>query len=98
MKVTKLQEFCTSNGVTGISKVRTNTNGYPFLTFLSSKFEGGAENIYFSKNSSKTVAEGAEPKSLGLAKFYVANTTNEAGEPRLKLTNNSEYSSVEELF
>ena len=97
MEVINIKDFCSQNEVTGISTVRVNENGYPFLTLLSTKFEGGAQNIYFSKNQALKVKVQQTPKEIGIVDYKVAVTKNAAGEERLKLTT-SEYASVEELF
>jgi len=97
MESYSLKQFCTSNGVTGISPVRTNTNGYPFLTLLSPKFEGGATNIYFSKNEAAKVSEGTKANELGLANMNIVISANKEGEERMKLTT-TDYCAVEDLF
>lgn len=99
MNIQPLKDYCTAQGVTAISPVRKNTNGYPFVTLLSSKFEGGAMNIYFSKSTAAKVVEGQEPKALGLSSMRVVEASNATGEARLKLTNSTgDYASVEDLF
>jgi hypothetical protein len=98
MQVTPVKQFVADNAVTAISQVRTNENGYPFLTLLSAKFEGGAQNIYFSKTCALKVKLGQNPKELGLADYNVVEATNAAGETRLKLTNNTDYVKVDDLF
>jgi hypothetical protein len=97
MSVIKVQEFCATNKVSAISQVRVNENGYPFLTFLSPNFEGGAQNIYFSKSNAMKVKVGDNPKDLGLKDYVLKTTTNAQGEERLKLTT-GQYVNVDDLF
>ena len=97
MEVVNIKDFCSQNAVTQISNVRVNENGYPFLTFLSKAFEGGAQNIYFSRAQAAKVHVAQTPKELGIAEYKVVTTSNAAGEERLKLTT-SEYANVEDLF
>jgi hypothetical protein len=97
MQVITVQEFCATNKVSALSSVRVNENGYPFLTLLSPEFEGGAQNIYFSKSVAMQVKVGTTPKELGLKDYVIATTTNAAGETRLKLSK-TQYVSVEDLF
>jgi hypothetical protein len=97
MQVITVQEFCATNKVSALSSVRVNENGYPFLTLLSPEFEGGAQNIYFSKSVAMQVKLGTTPKELGLKDYVVATTTNAVGETRLKLSK-TQYVSVEDLF
>ncbi len=78
--------------------VRENTNKYPYVTFIDDK--NVAENIYFSKNASKLVAEG-QVIALGFfTPFMAAETKNEAGEMRWKLISQgeSQRAGIEELF
>ena len=98
MNITKLSVFCASNGVTAISNVRVNENAYPYLTLLSPKFEGGAQNIYFSKSCALKVSVGETPKALGLVDYNIVEVKNEAGEVRIKLTNTNNYTNVADLF
>lgn len=98
MVVTPIKEFVALNNVTAISQVRTNKNGYPYLTLLSAKFEGGAQNVYFSRTCAMKVVVGQNPKQLGLADYNVVTATNADGETRIKLTNSSNYVKIEDLF
>ena len=56
------KSWCKSNGVTSINKeIRTNTNGYPFITILRDK---DAENIYFGRKSAAKVELGDSVKAI----------------------------------
>ena len=48
MNIISIREFASSRGITQIIPiVRTNVNGYPYLTMVDSK--NVAENVYFPK-------------------------------------------------
>ncbi len=84
------------NGWSAISKVRTNSNGYPFATVVND--DGDAENIYFSKKMAGEV--GVDDKAtVWAANVIVRNTVNAAGENRLKLCSavGEDYTSVDDL-
>ena len=74
--------------------VKTNVNGYPFVTFKeagSPKGKGGL-NIYISKDSADTcVALGTIPSDIR-AQMTITEYKNEAGEDRIKLALASESS------
>lgn len=94
--VQTIKEFMLSNGLTVSPVVRTNTNGYPFVTFINSA--NVAENVYFSKTSALSVSAGT-PVTKELFKCYqIGNVVNSAGESRIKLIGNSERLTVSDLF
>ncbi len=104
-KETKFQSvasFCADNKVDAISKVRMNTSGYPFITMVGEGFEGGGENIYFSREQAKLVKEGQEPADLGLASLQIAHTENADGDARLKISGKgdggADYTNVSDLL
>lgn len=78
-------EFAKQNGFNMVSKVRKNTSGYLFATFLSSDDPNHTENIYFGVRFAE---EGGykEGDVLKLTDLFVTDTVNAAGETRLKLT------------
>lgn len=80
-----VSEFAKQNGFNMVSKVRKNANGYLFATFLSSENPNHTENIYFGVRFAEEggYKEGDVLKIQGL---FVTDTTNAAGEVRLKLT------------
>jgi hypothetical protein len=89
MKVLSISEFAKQQGIVGVNPiVKLNVNGYPFITFLTGErdSEGKAivQNVWFSKEASSRVAEGVDI-SAELKNMSVVETTNEAGELRLKL-------------
>jgi hypothetical protein len=95
------KEYCTEKGAIGINPViRTNLNGYPFLTVLlpgEKKNEG--DNIYFSKSAAADLTEGEVLSVEKLRTLFVAHSTNEKGEPRLKLTwNRGEYIDINDIW
>lgn len=99
-KFESVASFCKANGVTAIGPVRINVNGYPFVTMLSGAFEGGAQNMYFSKAQAANVKLDQEPSELGLKDLSIAHASNDAGELRLKITSKGEsnYTDIENLF
>ena len=97
LAVQSIAEFAAQNGIKSIvPKVRMNTSGYPFVTFID---EGNnATNVYFSKAAAQAVvAEMPVTKEL-LKAHQIGFTTNEAGEERVKLISNSERVDLEELL
>lgn len=99
IKSTPMREWAAAAGFTAVNpNVRTNTNGYPFLTFVKPDGKGGSigENVYFSKKSA-TVASGHEVIDSAMrADLLVVETINEKGEPRLKLAfkGESDYEAI----
>jgi hypothetical protein len=96
MTRTSFKSFCASTGVTAVSPVRSNTNGYPFVTILRGN---EAENLYFSINASSDVSDGQDIKSIA-NDLFVTDTINATGEPRQKLSfrGNSAYTNIDDLF
>ena len=94
-----VQEFMEQRGFTSVVKtVRTNSNAYPYLTFINANNE--AENIYFSKNASVLVTPGESIEKGFFNPFRVAITTNALGESRTKLVSqgDSQRAGIEDLF
>jgi len=89
-----LKEYCTQNGYNRVSKVRINSSGYPYVTLICAEDGSLTENLYCSKNYAAQVAEGDE---LPIRELFVAETTNDGGEVRMKLTNNGGEVSPEKL-
>lgn len=87
-----------------VSNLLINKTGYPFITLLNNK--GRAQNLYFSKNSSKIILDTfKEGDNIieALAESELIETTNSEGNTRFKISisNNSKYqssSNVEEVF
>jgi hypothetical protein len=93
-----LKEFATEQGFTGlITKVRVNTNGYPYLVFVSPT---GTECIYFSKSLATTVSVGQELGKADFAEMRAMLTTNASGEQRYKICSagDSPVTSLEDAF
>lgn len=94
-----VQDWMKSNGFTQVhNRVRVNTNGYPFVTFITSGND--AENIYFSKEAAKAVSLDSEIKKGFFANLIIAETTNAAGEPRIRIARagSSSRLEVDDLF
>lgn len=84
MNIQSLSSFCKSNNFVEIHKaVRENTNGYPYLTFITK--DNKAENIYFSKRKSAEVAAGMLVTPSLMKDLQIASVTNANGETRTKL-------------
>lgn len=83
----------------GISNLRTNTSGYPFVTLVG---KHGANNLYFSIASAETVGKSfaiGESVASVLGDASVCYVENAAGEKRFKLSlkGESEYTQASEL-
>ena len=91
--------FCKEQGFsTLVPEVRTNANGYPYVTFITP--DNNAENVYFSKEGSKSVAKG-QPITKGFFKDRrVSLTENANGEQRWKISKPYEAQrvSIEDLI
>jgi len=99
LQTISVQEFMAKHSFTQVVKVvRHNTNSYPYITFIDDK--NVSENIYFSVNAAKLVAEGQEIARGFFEPFRCALTTNKDGESRWKLVSQGDSlrASVEDLF
>lgn len=99
--------FSKQNGFVSVHEtVRENSNGYPYLTFLSNKINPVtgkvfAENVYFSKNASADVVEGTQITPSLLKSLQICITENANGESRTKISKtggNSPYLSLDDLL
>lgn len=97
IKSVSLAKAVTSGLVRNISKVRQNSNGYPYVTMLNGD---KASNVYFGKKSAQGVNVGDVLTSEQLQKAQVILATNESGEQRLKLSfgGESEYTDLSTVF
>ncbi len=82
MKTTSLKSLALA-GLTKISAVRENSNGYKFVTFYSNR---GVQNVYLSKAASEllNVDDFLTREQAAIANVCV--TTNAAGVNRFKLS------------
>ena len=99
LETISVQEFMSKFGFTQIVKVvRVNSNSYPYITFIDA--QNKSENIYFSTNAAKLVAEGQEIVKGFFEPFRAALTTNAQGEERWKIVAQGTglRASVEDLF
>lgn len=97
MNTLSVKEFVKSkNFVSIVPSIRTNTNGYPYLTFIDK--DNKAENIYFSKASSENLADGVVVNKDFLSTFQVAVTLNADNQERIKLVSNSNRVSLDMLL
>ena len=95
MDTQSIKDFCEANNITAISNVRSNVNGYKYVTMLDNNKT--SENYYFSKNSSNDVNVNDSPATWA-KDSVVVNTTNADGQPRTKISTNSNYTDVTDLF
>jgi len=79
-----LKNYCAQCGYNRVSKVRTNVSGYPYVTLICAEDTNTSENLYLGVEYGKTVSEG---DVLPIHELFVAETLNNAGEVRFKLTN-----------
>jgi hypothetical protein len=97
LKVLTLKEFCASKGFVQLAPVvRTNENGYPFITFIDSANK--AENVYFSRNAAQAVAAGTPVDKAMLSVYQIGVTTNAEGAERMKLITNSDRVDISSLL
>ena len=97
-KAVSLKTVVQQKLVTNFSEVRTNSSGYPFITFLNGK---KAVNIYFGKRSAEKVAVGMRlGADIDPTNAQIVLSTNAAGEERLKFSLNGEsaYVAASDLF
>ena len=88
-----LIDFAKQNGYNSASIVRTNTNGYKYVT-LADSTTGTTENIYLGTRFGETVAVG---QTLKLTELFVTETENGLGEKRWKITDKSGVISAEKM-
>lgn len=93
-----VQDWMKSKGFVSVHKsVRTNENGYPYVTFINA--DNKAENIYFSKSASENYSTGTPIQKGFFDKLNIADTTNAAGEIRTKLVSTEGLRvTMEDLF
>lgn len=80
-----VKEFAAQNGFNMVSKVRKNTSGYLYATFLDSADPNHVENVYFGVRFS-TEGGYKVDDTLKLNELFVTSVENAAGEQRWKLT------------
>lgn len=98
---TPLLTLIKSKKVTSISKLHFNSNGYPYLTFLTK--DSKAQNIYFGIKSSQVIGGNyGEGDTIikELVNADIVQTENAQGEVRYKISlpGESNYSSETELL
>ena len=97
---TFVSKDASGNDIVGLSeivpKIRTNSNGYPYVTFINSA--NIATNIYFTVNSSDTVSEGQDLREIA-KDLQIVFVVNSDGEQRIKLSRKSTSRlTIEDLF
>lgn len=99
-----VKEFCSKFKFTAINKsVSINSNGYPFITFLSREGDKNvAQNIYFSKRASELVDEGSAVDRTLFEQLRAREIVYEDGRPAqwklCSVNGDSTYSDVDDLF
>lgn len=98
LKTVSIAEFCKENNFVEVNhSIKTNTNGYPFVTFINA--DNKAENVYFSKATSTNLTAGSPVSITMLANYRIAKTVNADGEVRTKLVSaNSNRISLADLL
>ena len=100
MKTLTIKEFVQENNFTSYVKtVRTNTNGYCFVTFINEANE--ATNVYLSRKLGEEISAGDSVVEMFKAhECAVFEVVNADGETRIKLGSRSESlrGSIEDLF
>lgn len=93
-----VKDFCSDHGITTVTKVRVNTNGYPFITFINESSE--AENIYFSKSLAEelNLQEGDAPSVLKGKRIVELEYDNNEVRFKIAKPGSDEYVSVSDLF
>ena len=86
-----LASFVRDNSFTQVSRIKMNSNGYPFVSFLTAS--GEWSHIYLSKRLGETVSEGSEPKVL--KGCVVSRCLNAAKEERIKICSPAETGMIE---
>jgi len=100
LKSVTLKSLVQSGTVTGISKLRKNSTGYPYITLLQGN---KPNNVYFGKKTA-TIVDGTFSEGDDIIQFLknseIVQTENENGEIRFKLSNpgSSNYSTKAELM
>jgi len=79
-----LVQYAQGNGYNAISKVRANSNGYKYVTFIDTVNPAVAENIYFATAASQLVQVDDVVKATD---WFTTEVINAAGEKRTKITN-----------
>ena len=89
MKKISLKKLVQDRVVTNISALRTNINGYPYVTMLVGN---KSQNVYFGQKTAGIVSNtfSVDDNILSfLADAEIIQTVNEAGETRFKLSKNA---------
>ena len=89
MKKISLKKLVQDRVVTNISALRTNINGYPYVTMLTGS---KSQNVYFGQKTAEVVSDtfSVNDNILSfLADAEIIQTANEAGETRFKLSKNA---------
>ena len=89
MKKISLKKLVQDRVVTNISALRTNINGYPYVTMLVGN---KSQNVYFGQKTAEIVSNtfSVDDNILSfLADAEIIQTVNEAGETRFKLSKNT---------
>ena len=99
MKQQSLASLFKAGVFNGISKLRFNGAGYPYVTLVG---KHGSNNLYFGKKSAVVIGAKYAVNDMvtgELANASVCDTTNAAGETRYKLSlaGTSDYAQVAEL-
>jgi hypothetical protein len=100
MQQITLKSLVKQGHVTGVSLLRRNENGYPYVTLLKGN---KSNNVYFGKKTSEIISstfEIGDKVAAALKDATVIKATNAAGQMRYKLSlsGTTEYTTTAELM
>ena len=92
-----VREWARAEGYTVNPVIKTNKNGYPFLTLkkIGTPAGEGGENLYFSKDAASRVGAGESVTSAMFDEMLVCEVKNAGQEDRLKLAFKGESQFIE---
>ena len=94
IKSTSLLSLVKAGVVRNISAVRSNKNGYLYVTLLNGS---KATNVYFGRKTSEKFAAGQVITAAELKEAIIVQSVNQAGESRLKFSLSSTGSNYQDL-
>lgn len=97
LKTLSVKDWAKQNNIASVAPVvRTNENGYPYVTMINANNE--ATNVYFSRAASQAVDAGTPITKELMKAHQIGITTNAEGEERIKLISNSARIDLDSLL
>lgn len=97
LKTLSFKDWAKQNNITSVAPVvRTNENGYPYVTMINANNE--ATNVYFSRAASQAVDAGTPITKELMKAHQIGITINAEGEERIKLISNSARIELDSLL